>query len=518
MVAKHELHTEPAGVDSARAWWVAIGAAIANGVAFGTLYTFGVFIKEISAEFDKGLGPTSAVFGITMFLFFGTGVISGPWSDRRGPRPLILVGGTLFCGGLLVTSQATEIWHAYVAYGVGAGIGGGMFSAPMFAVVAGWFRRHLALGQGVAATGPGLGTLILLPLSERLIDTHGWRTSYQILAVICAVGFVIAGFLMRKSPTEAPADAAAHRRGIVATPQFKLMAASALLMSAALMPAFILVVPFAEADGFSTSRAALIPAIIGVSSILGRLALTRLASRVGPVRMLQVCLVAQPLGYVVWLLFGDTYPGLIVFAVFLGIAYGGFVALLGAAAAHLFGFVGIGSVMGLLYFSAGIGSGVGPPLAGFLSDATDGQFVPQVTVLATATVAALILLSLKPDPVAAGSSTAAAPPIIVLDPPMRLEATIDLRDKIAATPATIPLARPVPVPAATAPGPVLTSDSGILALATELSGEPTPPAPPTTPQWDEARGAWICWEPVRCQWMRYDGPSGPWVVIGHQGY
>ena len=55
--------------DSSRAWAVAVGAAIANGVAFGVLYTFGTFVESMAEEFDAGLGPTLLVFGITMFLF-----------------------------------------------------------------------------------------------------------------------------------------------------------------------------------------------------------------------------------------------------------------------------------------------------------------------------------------------------------------------------------------------------------------------------------------------------------------
>ena len=81
--------------DTPRAWAVAIGASIANGVAFGVLYTFGAFVTSMADEFDANLGPTSIVFGLSMFLFFGTGAISGRWSDAYGPRPLLIVGLSL---------------------------------------------------------------------------------------------------------------------------------------------------------------------------------------------------------------------------------------------------------------------------------------------------------------------------------------------------------------------------------------------------------------------------------------
>ena len=145
-----------AAVDSPRAWTMAVGCALANGVAFGTLYTFGAFVQSMADEFDAGLGPTSVVFGITMFLFFGTGALSGRWSDRYGPRPLLAIGGLLFCAGLIATSYVNAIWQGYLVYGIGAGFGGGLFSAPLFAALAAWFVKYRAVAQGVGATGPGL--------------------------------------------------------------------------------------------------------------------------------------------------------------------------------------------------------------------------------------------------------------------------------------------------------------------------------------------------------------------------
>ena len=138
--------------DTPRAWAVAVGASIANGVAFGVLYTFGAFVIPMAEEFDASLGPTSIGFGLSMFLFFGTGAISGRWADLYGPRPLLVVGGALFCGGLIATSFVTAIWQGYIVYGLGCGAGGGVFCSPLFSTVATFFVKFRALAQGVAAS------------------------------------------------------------------------------------------------------------------------------------------------------------------------------------------------------------------------------------------------------------------------------------------------------------------------------------------------------------------------------
>ena len=81
---ERDVHEGPVGIDSAQAWRVAVASAVVVGVAFGTVYTFGTFFDAMAAEFDAGLGPTSLVFGITMFLFFGAGAATGFLADRWG--------------------------------------------------------------------------------------------------------------------------------------------------------------------------------------------------------------------------------------------------------------------------------------------------------------------------------------------------------------------------------------------------------------------------------------------------
>ena len=120
-----------AHLDSARAWRVAAGAGIASGTGFGTAYTFGPFAEAMAEDFGSGRGPTALVFGITLLLFFGLGVVSGPLADRVGARRLVIGGGALVAGGLALTSQVDAIYAGYLTIGVGVGVGGGMIASPM---------------------------------------------------------------------------------------------------------------------------------------------------------------------------------------------------------------------------------------------------------------------------------------------------------------------------------------------------------------------------------------------------
>ncbi len=385
--------------DTPRAWAVAIGASIANGVAFGVLYTFGAFVTSMAEEFNASLGPTSIVFGLSMFLFFGTGAISGRWADLYGPRPLLVVGGALFCGGLIATSFVTAIWQGYIVYGIGCGAGGGIFCSPLFSTVATFFVKYRALAQGVAATGSGIGTLLLVPFAKAIIETEGWRNSYRILAGVSAIGFIVGLLLVRRSPSQSPGGSGGHVRRVIRTREFKTLSVAFGLMSMALLGAFAFVIKFAEDDGISPSRAALLMSVVGASSILGRLLLTAVAGRLGSVRLLQIALAAQPLAYFFWVIANGRYHLLVIFAALLGLTYGGFVALSGDVVAFYFGLKGIGAVTGMLFLYSGFGSLVGPPIVGFLADLSTIRLIPLSAVFVMALLGAIILFTIPTKPV-----------------------------------------------------------------------------------------------------------------------
>lgn len=385
----------PTHFDTRRAWRVALGAAVASGTSFGTAYTFGPFSDAMADDFGSGRGPTALVFGITLLLFFGLGVVSGPLSDRVGARRLVAAGGALIAGGLALTSQVDSIYVGYLTIGIGVGVGGGMIATPMYSTAGGWFSRHRALAMGLVASGNGLGTLVLVPFAESLIDGNGWRSAYLRLALVDVVLFAFAAVMIARPPVAAaPPPAISHMRAIARVDAFKIMFVTGLLFSMSLFVAFAFVVDFATDEGISSRRAALLVGIIGATSIIGRLGITALSGRLPAVRLLQACLAAQPVAFLLWLLSDGSYPVLVAFAVTMGIAYGGFVALGPEVTAVLFGVVGLGGTIGLQFLGAGLGGLLGPTTAGFLSDLSDGQVVPIVFALGASILTVLLSLRL----------------------------------------------------------------------------------------------------------------------------
>lgn len=396
------------GIDGPRAWVIAFAVAVASGLCFGTAYSFGTFFKKIANELGAGRGAIATMFGITIFLFFGLGAVSGPLSDRYGPRRLLVPGAVLIGVGLLLTSRVHQLSVGFLTYGLGVGVGSGLYITPAFAVVGGWFERSRAVALGVASAGSGLGTLVLVPAVSWLSDAHGWRTTFVVMSIADGVLLLVAAAIIARPPVAAPKSGERHLSSIRRNPAFQPLFLSGFLMSIALFMSFAFIVPFAQDQGITPTAAAWLVAIVGAASVGGRLVLSGLTRRFGPLRLYQACVVVQPVAYLVWLVAGASYGMLVLFAVILGVTYGGFVALGPTVAAALFGVVGLGGVIGLLYFGGGVGGLIGPPVAGVLADSS-GQTTAITVSLAVTLVGAVVTLRIPSTAPAPGAEPASLP-------------------------------------------------------------------------------------------------------------
>lgn len=376
-------------IDSPRAWVAAVAVSAANGMGFGIAYTFGTFFDSMATEFNADKGATALIFGVTLLFFFGFGMISGPLSDQLGPRPLLMLGGFTMVFGLLVTARADSLLVGIIAYGIGVGIGGGLYIAPISASIGTLFDQRRAAAFSLVAVGNGIGVLVLVPLSERIIADQGWRRAYEVLAIVAAVIFVLASFAIVSRPASRTVIGPSNK-ALLANTGFSALFLVSLLMSIGLFIAFAFIQTFAIEDGVSVSGAARLISIVGLSSIIGRVGLTALVKPLGALTVVRLALAIQTIAYIMWYFAGGTIGLLVAFVILFGSAYGGFVAVIPEASIRIVGLVGLGRSMGLLFLSFGVGGLIGPPLAGWLADTTTGNDVPillTVGLLATATLA-----------------------------------------------------------------------------------------------------------------------------------
>lgn len=372
-------------IDSRAGWVVAAATFLSTFTVFGVAYSFGSFFRPMADEFDADRRAIALVFAITTLLYFGLGVISGRMADRFGPRPVLIFGAVAMVIGLLITSRVQSIEVGYLTYGLGVGIGVACGYVPMVATVGAWFDRHRSTAVGIAVAGIGVGTLVVAPLTERLIEANGWRDTYLYLAAASAVLMALAAVGARRPPVaQDQGPIVPLRAQLRGSRSFVILYFAVLFTATALFVPFVFMADYIAERGLNRSGG-LIVGLIGLSSVIGRLGLGALATRVEAMALFYLSLATMAFSYLIWFTAGDRYWQLLVFALVLGVAYGGFIALSPVVAAQLFGTVGLGGVLGALYTAAGIGGLIGPPTAGALIDRMG--YPP--TLLLTAAVSSL---------------------------------------------------------------------------------------------------------------------------------
>lgn len=171
--------------------WVLAGVAFLTMlVLYGNRVSFSLFYPVIFEEFQWSQGSTAFIMSINIVVYGLTGIVAGALVDRFGPRLVMPLGVILVVIGLAAASQASQLWHFYLLFGVLAAVGTCIAGfAPHLVMLSNWFVRRRATVFGILAAGSNLAWLIA-PVVERFISTTGWRGAYLFLAALL-VGVVL---------------------------------------------------------------------------------------------------------------------------------------------------------------------------------------------------------------------------------------------------------------------------------------------------------------------------------------
>ena len=353
--------------------WVVVWASFtALAVIFGIAYSFAAFFDSFARDFHATRAEVSLVFGLSGLLYFVLGAFGGMLADRYGPRLVTSAGMLCIAAALGLGSLATSMLQLTLVYGIALGVGIALVYTPSIGCVQPWFTRRRGLAAGIASAGIGAGTFGVPLLAAAAIVQWQWRSAMWVLAVGVLVVGLTATLLLRRAP-------AAARRADGSVPGASLGEALrsrsfGWLYAMCVFAAPAMFIPFAHLSaaardlGIADAQAIGLVGLIGIGSLTGRFAIGAVADRLGrPVTLIgvQASLGASML---LWLAAGG-YPALAVFALWMGLSYGGIVSLMPALCMDLYGARAVSSIIGALYTGAALGNVAGPWIAGRVFDA-----------------------------------------------------------------------------------------------------------------------------------------------------
>jgi len=309
----------------------------------------------------------------------------GSLTDRLGPRRALVVGGFLLALGLGFSATISSLWQLYLWLGLVTSLGLGLIGmVPHVAMLAREFSKHRGAVLGLAYAGGGLGMLLLVPLTQIMIDNWGWSVAYVGLAGITALLVVpTAWFILTPKSGQSVQSAKAEGetdwtvKDALTSLSFWLLFSSRVLASMGNQIVITHQIAHAVDARFSKLFAASIFGLMGVVSIFGRVLFGSLADRMRGESVFTLVQVISTLGIASLMAVQDqSFPALLyAYALFYGLGQGSRALVLSTISADLFLGKSFGAIYGYFTMSIGVGGAFGVWLGGFIHDTTDSYFI-----------------------------------------------------------------------------------------------------------------------------------------------
>ena len=386
-------------------WKVAAAAFVGVGVSFSPIvpYTFSLFLNPLHAAFGwqrEAISGTFALAAITVAIVSpGIGVLF----DRFAPRRIILPSILIFALALASLSLlGPNIRRFYLTYFILGLVANGTAQFAYTRTILTWFKSHRGIALAIILTGSGVGSILIPPATQWMIDHHGWRNAYLMLGCIAMLGLPLTALLVRNRPApvareeEHVASGSTVGAALRTIPFWTL--AFIIMLSAFNENGLVTnMAAMLTEHGITTQSAALALSVRGGAGIIGRLCTGFLIDRFSAQRIQTFILSLAAIGTLILALSGSS-PSALVGAALLGIGLGSEADIVPYLLANYFGRKHFSVLYGLTWTAYAIGGATGPLVIGHLFDRF-GSYQPRfiIGLACVAALAALISLFLRGD-------------------------------------------------------------------------------------------------------------------------
>jgi predicted MFS family arabinose efflux permease len=385
-------------------WHVAAAAFLGVMVSFAPIvpYTFSLFLNPLHAAFGwhrEAISGTFALAAITVAVVSpGIGVLF----DRFPPRRIILPSIVIFALALAsLSTLGPSIQRFYLTYFVLGLVANGTAQFAYTRTMLTWFRSRRGLALALILTGSGVGSILIPPLTQWVIDHHGWRDAYLMLGCLALLGLPLTALLVRNRAIPRH-DAESLMSGVTVraalrTAPFWILASIILLSAFGENGLVTNLAAMLSEHGVTAQAAALALSVRGGAGILGRLCTGFLIDRFPAQRIQTAILILSSAGTFI-LAFSGTSATALVGAALLGIGLGSEADVAPYLLARYFGRKHFSVLYGLTWTAYAIGGATGPMVVGHLYDRA-GSYQPRCIVGLgfTTLLAAAISLLLRRD-------------------------------------------------------------------------------------------------------------------------
>jgi MFS family permease len=369
--------------------------ALTLALAYGIWYSYSVVLVALLEEFGWSRSVLAGAFSVFTLVHGGVNPVIGALCARFRPMRVMAGGGVAMGIALFADSFIATPAQLYLSFGVLTALAVGLAGwVPALVHVQREFPDRLGLSIGIISSGVGVGMVLVVPLTQLLIDAFGWRTAFRVLGVLSVVWIVPASlWLMRarseknrgqspikqnqEKPGSDPKKGSDPRRGAtlaeaMRTQAFWLLVAAFFFGNVASQTLHVHQVAYLVDHGLAAMVAASVVGVVGLASIVGKTGGGWLSDRIDRELVYVVGIAILVASTFVLLALGaaPTRWGAYGYAVLLGLGYSVTAAITPAMVSDRFSGPHFGSIVGIGLMGTAVGSALGPWMAGRLYDAT----------------------------------------------------------------------------------------------------------------------------------------------------
>ncbi|HWD22880.1 MAG TPA: MFS transporter [Burkholderiales bacterium] len=383
--------------------------ALTLALAYGIWYSYSVILVALLAEFGWSRSLLAGAFSVFMLVHGVATPPIGALCGRAGPLRVMVGGGLAMGLALVADSFIATPAHLYLFFGV--------FTA-LAVCAAGWmpalvhvqreYQHRLGFSIGIISAGIGVGMLLVVPLTQLLIDAFGWRTAFRVLGALSALWIVPASLWLMRAPggTRIRGHGPTGIRGQSPTKRYREMRLSEAIRTQPfwlLMAAFFFgnvgaqtlhvhQVAYLVDHGLAAIFGASVVSVVGLASMVGKTGGGWLSDRIERelVYVAGIAILVSSAFVLLALGAAPTRWGAYGYAVLLGVGYSVTAAITPAMVSDRFSGRHFGAIVGVLLMGTSAGGALGPWLAGRLYDASASYTVAFIMAAICAALAGAV--------------------------------------------------------------------------------------------------------------------------------
>jgi predicted MFS family arabinose efflux permease len=342
-------------------------------LCMGLRQSLGLFMRPMTVD----LGISAATFGFSIALQNIVWGLSQPFigalADKHGARPVLIGTALIYAAGLALMAFSKAIPGGLEVAGFLAGVG---TAGTGFGVLIGTISRATPPGKrsqtvGLVAAAGSLGTMVLAPVGQSLINGFGWQAAMLAFAAIAGsmalFSLPIKELKMEEAKGkkadlgEAVREAMGHRGYLFMTLAF-FACGFQLVFIVTHLPAYL------QLCGVAPGVAASALGLIGLINAIGTYMFGLLGARYSQKHLLAMIYLLRTLFIVIFLLVPVSAASTLVFAAAMGFLWLGVAPLVTGIIGRVFGLTHFNTLYGVVFLSHQVGSFFGAWMGGLVFD------------------------------------------------------------------------------------------------------------------------------------------------------